>query len=74
MNFDYGGPLGCSEKGEERRKSTAGRNLSDLSFMSPFMVRLASREGEAKPRGTGSHSKTHRRSKLLGSLMVFLDD
>lgn len=43
---NYGGPSGCSEKGEKRRKSTAGRNLS---FTFPFMVKLASREGEAKP-------------------------
>lgn len=48
VNFDYGGPLGCSEKGERKRKSTAGRNLSNLSFISPFMVKvkLSHREQE----------------------------
>lgn len=74
VNCDYGGPLRCSEKGERRRKSTAGRNLSDLSFIFPFTVNLPSREGEAKPQGTGSHSKTRCHSKLLGILMVLLDD
>lgn len=33
VNLDCGGPLGCREKGDKRRKSTAGRNLSDLSFI-----------------------------------------
>lgn len=42
---NYGSPSGCSERGEKRRKSTAGRNLSDLSLIFPFMVKLASREG-----------------------------
>ena len=71
VNFDYGGPLWCSKKGEKRRKSTAGRNLS---FIFPFMVKLASREGEAKLQGMRSHSKIRRCSKLLEILMVFLDD
>lgn len=74
VNFDCGGPLGCSEEVEKRRKSTAARNLSDLSFIFPFMVKLASQEVEAKPWGTGSHSKSRCFSKLLGILMVFLDD
>lgn len=49
---DDGGPSGCSEKGEKRRKSTARRNLSDLSFILPFRVKPVSREGEVKPQGT----------------------
>lgn len=62
-------------RGEKREeKSTAGRNLSDLSFIFPFMVQLASQEGEDKSQGTGSNSKSCCCSKLLGTLMVFLDD
>lgn len=34
-------PLGCGEKGEKRRKSTAGRNLSELSFSFPVMAKLS---------------------------------
>lgn len=47
--------------GRKRRKSIAGRNLSDLTLIF-FLSRLSflSRGGEAKPQGTGSHFKTHR--------------
>lgn len=55
VNFDYGDPLGCSEKEEKRRgkKSTRGRNLSDLSLAFPLTVKL-SLQRKAKPQGTGS--------------------
>lgn len=56
VDFDYGDPLGCSEKEEKRRgkKSTRGRNLSDLSLAFPLTVKLVSRQRKAKPQGTGS--------------------
>lgn len=54
VDFDYGDPLGCSEKEEEGEKSTRGRNLSDLSLAFPLTVKLVSRQRKAKPQGTGS--------------------
>lgn len=48
VNFDYGDPLGCSKKEEKRRgkKSTRGRNLSDLSLTFPFTVKLVSQQSK----------------------------
>lgn len=61
-------PLGCSEEGEKRRKSTAGRNLSDLGLIffihdDAFFqgkVRLSRREQEVILKHTLNQSRGDR--------------
>lgn len=61
-------PLACSNKGEKRRKSTAGRNLS-IIFL--FIVKL-SQEGEATPQGTEIILKHTVAQRHLRFMMAFL--